>query len=54
MMVRPDDVSASNAPSTSPLKHCEMKLAQLIIDPAIRDDAARFRAAGKTLHHWRV
>src|SRR5574340_455855 len=30
MIVRPDEISASSAPSTSPLKHCEMKLAQLI------------------------
>src|SRR5262249_38030705 len=31
MMVRPDETSASKAPSTRPLKHCEMKLAQLIM-----------------------
>ena len=30
-MVRPDEISASKAPSTRPLKHCDMKLAQLII-----------------------
>src|SRR5262249_4115016 len=30
MMVSPDAISASSAPSTRPLKHCEMKLAQLI------------------------
>jgi hypothetical protein len=30
MMVKPDEISASNAPSTSPLKHCDMKLPQLI------------------------
>src|SRR5262245_2426618 len=31
MMVRPEEISASSAPSTRPLKHCEMKLGQLII-----------------------
>src|SRR5690348_14282892 len=29
MIVRPDEISASRAPSTRPLKHCEMKLGQL-------------------------
>ena len=36
MMVSPDEMSASKAPSTNPLKHCDMKLGQLIIDRAIR------------------
>src|ERR1043165_4336714 len=31
MMVSPDEIRASRAPSTRPLKHCDMKLAQLII-----------------------
>jgi hypothetical protein len=31
MMVKPDETSASKAPSTRPLKHWEMKVAQLII-----------------------
>jgi hypothetical protein len=29
MIVKPDEISASSAPSTSPLKHCDIKLAQL-------------------------
>src|SRR5690606_23086956 len=33
MIVRPDEISARSAPSTSPLKHCEMKLAQFITLP---------------------
>src|SRR5690242_3884325 len=33
MIVRPDEISASSAPSTSPLKHCETKLPQLITIP---------------------
>ena len=42
MIVRPDEISASSAPSTSPLKHCEMKLAQLItLSPAICYDEIR-------------
>ena len=36
MMVNPDEINASNAPSTKPLKHCDMKFAQLIIDRTIR------------------
>src|SRR5215475_9332706 len=36
MTVSPDEISASSTPSTSPLKHCEIKLAQLITrQPAI-------------------
>src|SRR6201995_5908938 len=34
-MVRPDEMSASSAPSTRPLKHCETKLAQLIMGQGI-------------------
>src|SRR5690242_11709913 len=34
MIVRPDAMSASSAPSTRPLKHCEMKLAQLTTPPS--------------------
>ena len=30
MIVRPEEISASSAPSTSPLNICETKLAQLI------------------------
>src|SRR5690606_2059385 len=33
MIVRPDAISASSAPSTSPLKHCEIKFAQLTTPP---------------------
>src|SRR5665213_16566 len=33
MIVRPDEISANSAPRTSPLKHCEIKLAQLITRP---------------------
>src|SRR6185312_1245293 len=29
MIVRPEEISARSAPSTSPLKHCDMKFAQL-------------------------
>src|SRR5277367_5847957 len=29
MIVRPDEISARSAPSTSPLKHCDMKASQL-------------------------
>ncbi len=29
MMVRPDEMSASSAPRTRPLKHCDAKFAQL-------------------------
>ncbi len=29
MIVRPDEISANNAPSTSPLNSCETKFAQL-------------------------
>src|SRR5262245_26350363 len=40
-MVRPDEISASRAPSTRPLKHCDTKLAQLIIGhPASNGEAA--------------
>src|SRR5262245_61890062 len=45
MMVRPDAISASNAPSSRPLKHCDMKLAQLIIGRTIRSNG-QCRAAG--------
>src|SRR6185312_8461550 len=39
MIVRPDEISASSAPSTSPLKHCDTKLAQLItLSPAMDAD----------------
>src|SRR6516225_8685608 len=31
MMVRPDEMRASRAPNTTPLKHCDRKLAQFII-----------------------
>src|SRR5579862_7013814 len=34
MIVSPDEMSASNAPSTSPLKHCDMKLPQLTTWPS--------------------
>src|SRR5215813_11049109 len=40
MIVRPDATSASKAPSTRPLKHCDMKLAQLIIGRAGPDKTA--------------
>src|SRR5262245_57215527 len=46
MMVSPDAIRASNAPSTSPLKHCDMKLAQLIIGQAIPAERPRGWAAG--------
>src|SRR5262245_25195446 len=39
-MVRPDEISASKAPSTRPLKHCDMKLAQLIIGHPTSDGEA--------------
>src|ERR1044072_4890468 len=45
MMVRPDEISASRAPSTRPLKHCDMKLAQLIIGISIPDEPKRCRTA---------
>src|SRR5690348_5835550 len=35
MIVRPEEISASSAPSTSPLKHCEIKLPQLITPPSV-------------------
>src|SRR6516225_7713444 len=39
MIVRPDEISASRAPSTSPLKHCDTKLTQLItLSSAVRRD----------------
>src|SRR5262249_38630909 len=46
MMVRPDEISASKAPSTRPLKHCDMKLAQFIIGRIISHRQRRRRAAG--------
>src|ERR1700690_4353301 len=33
MIVRPDEIRARSAPSTSPLKHCDMKAPQLITLP---------------------
>src|SRR5262249_9509104 len=69
MIVSPDEISASNAPSTSPLKHCDMKLAQLIIDqnrplahvprPSPRKRGPRImaldsRLRGNERSYWRV
>src|SRR5215472_1722062 len=34
MIVSPDEIKANKAPRTSPLKHCDMKLAQLITRPS--------------------
>src|SRR5580704_16818503 len=34
MIVSPEEISASSAPRTSPLKHCDTKLAQLITAPS--------------------
>src|SRR5215475_5561474 len=47
MMVRPDETNASKAPSTKPLKHCDMKLAQLIIGRGIPDKPTAMRRRGQ-------
>src|SRR3954463_5830701 len=49
MIVRPEEISASSAPSTSPLKHCEMKVAQLITISSVGPDRRPRPAAGMVL-----
>src|SRR6188768_1493278 len=46
MMVNPDEISASKAPSTKPLKHCDKKFVQLIIGRTIRTCSRDVAAAG--------
>src|SRR6478609_2141599 len=53
MMVRPELISASNAPSASPLKSWETKLGQLImkndLGPGLQTEADRARGPQKRL-----
>ena len=41
MMVSPELISASNAPSASPLNSCEMKFGQLIMNGKSQDLVTR-------------
>src|SRR5665213_2005033 len=46
MIVKPDEISARSAPSTSPLNICDTKLAQLITDQPRARSLSRERGSG--------
>src|SRR5262245_37204086 len=50
MIVSPEAISASSAPSTSPLKHCETKLAQLITSWPMKIRSSRWLALDTATH----
>src|ERR1700733_11694138 len=55
MIVRPDEISARSAPSTSPLKHCDMKASQLTtLLPAASTPIVSLSRQGVSYHEERA